>query len=356
LGGASGESGAGAGAAAAHRNGAGGATGGEEAAAGAAAGRRNSSGATGAEGAAAGAAAGRRNQTGATGGEDAAAGAAAARRNQPQASGAEGAAAGAAVANRNAPAASGAEGAAAGAAIANRNAPAASGFAGAAGGYAAVRSNFNHPNMYGQAWYGEHHSAWAARGWAVGAAWTAPTIEALAVHCGYDSSTAISYNYGGNVTCLDGNVVINGQPAGTAEEFSQQASDLAASGTVDEDPATDEWLPLGVFALVRNENQHPQLIMQLAVNQQGLIRGNYTDEVTDNTLPVRGAVDETTQRAAWTVGDNAYSVMEAGLSNLVAGEAPALIHKSGQTQRWLLVRLDKPNAGADEASGVEAPR
>ena len=27
-------------------------------------------------------------------------------------------------------------------------------------------------------------------------------------------------------------------------------------------------MPLGVFALVRNEHQHPQLIMQLAINKQ----------------------------------------------------------------------------------------
>ena len=63
---------------------------------------------------------------------------------------------------------------------------------------------------------------------------------------------------------------------------------------------------------MRNEQQHPQLIMQLAVNQQGILRGNYTDEVTDSTLPVHGAVDPKTQRAAWTVGNNKYSVMEAG--------------------------------------------
>lgn len=219
-----------------------------------------------------------------------------------------------------------------------------------------MRGNFNHPNMYGQQWYGDHQGAWAARGWTAGAAWTAPTVAVLAAHTGYDEATAVSYNYGGNVTCVNGNVVIDGQPAGTAEEFSQAASDLAASGVGIAPADDDEWLPLGVFALVRNESQHPQLIMQMAINQNGLIRGNYTDEVTDNTQPIQGAVDERTQRAAWTVGDNAYSVMEAGLSNLVAGEAPALIHKSGQTQRWLLVRLDQPpQDGGSAAPAANAP-
>jgi hypothetical protein len=144
-------------------------------------------------------------------------------------------------------------------------------------------------------------------------------------------------------------VVINGRSVGTAEQFSQQADELAETGTAAAASPDDKWLPLGVFALVRNEHQHPQLIMQLAVNQQGILRGNYTDEVTDSTLPVHGAIDRRSQRAAWTVGDNKYSVMEAGLNNLTQSEAPALIHKNGTTQKWLLVRLSQ----ASQADGTK---
>jgi hypothetical protein len=79
------------------------------------------------------------------------------------------------------------------------------------------------------------------------------------------------------------------------------------------------------------------------INQRGVVRGNYTDEVTDTTLPVHGAVDQQTKRVAWTVGDNKYSVMEAGLNNLTGNEAPALMHKNGSTQRWLQVRLEQPS-------------
>jgi hypothetical protein len=72
------------------------------------------------------------------------------------------------------------------------------------------------------------------------------------------------------------------------------------------------------------------------------LRGNYTDETTDHTLPIQGGVDPKTQRAAWTVGDNTAAVMEAGMSNLTQGEAPALLHKNGKTERWVLVRLPQP--------------
>src|SRR3954453_2270027 len=91
--------------------------------------------------------------------------------------------------------------------------------------------------------------------------------------------------------------------------------------------------------MVRDEHQHPHLIMQFAINRQGMLRGNYTDEITESNQPIRGAVDQTTQRAAWIVGDHRNLVMEAGLSNLAEGDAPALIHKNGKTDHWLLVRL-----------------
>ena len=165
---------------------------------------------------------------------------------------------------------------------------------------------------------------------------------------GYGAATPTSYNYGVNVVSQDGNVSVNGQNVGTNAEFSQQAADLAATGTA-ADTSTGDWMPLGVFAMVRNEQQHPQLIMQMALNKQGILRGNYTDELSEHTLPIHGAVDQQTQRAAWTVGNNQQTVMEAGLSDLASGEAPALIHKNGKTDHWILIRLDQPGQPAGDA-------
>ena len=317
-----------------------------------AAGEKKAGQATEAQGAAAGAAAANRNTPTATGAQGAAAGEAAANRNTPTATGAQGAAAGAAAANRNSPQYSGAEGAAAGAAAANRNSLPLAGAAAAGTGYAAVRNSFNQPGMYGRGWYGDHPGAWAPVSWGAGAAWAPATWGAVAGMYGYANTTPVPYNYGGNVNYQNGNVVVDGQPVGTAAEFSQQASDLAQTGNQADVSDTDKWLPLGVFAMVRNENQHPQLILQMAVNQQGILRGNYTDEVTDHTAPIHGAVDKQTQRVAWTVGDNQTTVMEAGLNNLTQNEAPALIHKNGKTDHWILVRLDQSKT--DGASGVSA--
>lgn len=314
------------------------------AAAGAAAANRNNPSASGAEGAAAGAAAANRNKPAASGAEGAAAGAAAANRNKPAASGAEGAAAGAAAANRNKPAATGAEGAAVGAAAANRNQPLAAGAVPAAAGYAAVRDSFNHPEVYSPQWYGNHQNAWTAANWSTGSAWTPTNMAGVASYLGYANNTPTSYGYGSNVVYQDGNVLVDGQSVGTAEHFSQQAADLAQVGQNAKTTDAEDWLPLGVFALVRDEDQHPQLTVQLAVNKQGILRGNYNDVVVDHVLPIHGAVDQETQRAAWTVDNNKNFFMEAGLSNLTSGESPTLIHKSGRTERWLLVRLPQPES------------
>ena len=107
---------------------------------------------------------------------------------------------------------------------------------------------------------------------------------------GYGNAAPLSYNYGSNVMYQDGNVLVAGQNVGTAADYSQQAADLAPLGAQADAAPTEKWLPLGVFAMVRNEQQHPQLIVQLAVNEQGILRGNYTDEVSDHTAPIHGAV------------------------------------------------------------------
>ena len=191
--------------------------------------------------------------------------------------------------------------------------------------------------------------AWAPTGWAAGAAWAPTSWGTVAGLYGYGNNRPISYDYGNNVNCQNGNVLVDGQNVGTAEDFSQQAADLAETGTQADISATEKWLPLGVFAMVRNEHQHPQLIAQLAINEQGILRGNFTDEVTDHTSPIHGAVDKQTQRAAWTVGDNKQTVMEAGLNNLTQSEAPALIHKNGKTDHWILVRLDQSKQHGSDA-------
>ena len=210
---------------------------------------------------------------------------------------------------------------------------------------AAVRGNFAGYGVYGHGWYTNHPGAWFAAGWAAGAVWNAATWNSIGDWFGYDNAAPVDYDYGTNIVYQDNNVYVNGQDTGTSAQYYGQASSLAAAGTDVKAPADEQWLPLGVFALSPAGQQQANIVVQLAVNKQGIIRGNYTDTLTDQPAAIHGAVDEKSQRASWTVGDNKSTVMETGLYNLTKDEAPVLVmFGKERTEQWLLVRLKNNEA------------
>lgn len=209
---------------------------------------------------------------------------------------------------------------------------------------AAVRTNYAHWGVYGRGWYVQYPGAWLATAWAAGAAWNASTWGDASAYCGYSDEPPVYYDYGNNVSYEDGNVYVNGDNAGTAEQYYDQAAKIAATGAEADAPADGDWLPLGVFAFSRPDQQKSDISIQLAVNRQGVIRGNYTDSATNQNQVIQGSVDKQTQRVAFTVGDNKKDVIETGLYNLTKEEAPCLLHVGTErTEQWLLVRLKKPD-------------
>ncbi len=208
----------------------------------------------------------------------------------------------------------------------------------------AVRGSYHHWDFYGRGWYGRYPGAWHAAGWAAGAAWRTCAWGTAAAYCGYAQSPPMYYDYGNNVTYQDNSVYVNGDSVGTAEQYYDQATTIASTGAAAEAPADGDWLPLGVFALTKTDTDKSDVTIQLAVNKQGIIRGNSTDTETNKNQVVQGSVDKQTQRVAFTVGDNSTEVVETGLYNLTKDEAPCLIHfGKDRTEQWLLVRLHKPD-------------
>lgn len=227
----------------------------------------------------------------------------------------------------------------------------------------AVRSNYNHWNMYGPGWYTNHPGAWFAAGMTADAIWRTATWNSVGAWLAYPAIQPTYYDYGNNVAYQDGSVYVDGEDVGTSQQYYEQASQLAQVGAqADVANATDapdtsaegdegEWLPLGVFALTRSGGTKSDVSIQLAVNKQGIIRGNYTDTETGKTQVVQGSVDKQTQRVAFSVGDNASNLIETGLYNLTKDESPALVHVGqDKTEQWLLVRLNKPDTDASKAS------
>jgi len=213
-----------------------------------------------------------------------------------------------------------------------------------------VRTNFGYYNCFHPAWYAAHPGCWTAAAWANDAAWSAVGWAALASFWGIAAAGAsdiapVDYDYGTNVLYQNNNVYVNGQEVGTAQQYADQATTLAEKGQTANAPQTEEWKALGVFALVQGEETTSNNIFQLAVNKNGIIRGNYYDGLMDTTTEVYGAVDKKNQTAAWTIGKKKDRVFEAGIYNLTKEQTPVLVHfGKDKTQQWLLVRMQQPKS------------
>lgn len=210
---------------------------------------------------------------------------------------------------------------------------------------AAVRDNYRDWDVYNATWHTHHPDAWNAAGWGAWTAWRTASWNSVGSWMNYYPSTPIYYDYGTNVNYQDNSVYVNGQEAGTAQQYYDQASSIASSGTEASANPEEQWLPLGVFALVRPDHTKTQITLQIAVNKDGVIRGNYSDSVSGKTDVIHGAVDKETQRVAFTVGANNTTVVDTGLYNLTKDEAPVLIHKdASDPEQWMLVRLENPES------------
>ena len=163
------------------------------------------------------------------------------------------------------------------------------------------------------------------------------------------------YGSGGTVYYQNNVVYVNGQEYGSAEEYYNEATELAASVPEMTDAQAEgvEWMPLGVFALTAEGVNASNMYLQLALSKEGMIAGTFYNESTGATHPVEGMVDEKTQRAVWKAADgtNTNLVMETGVFNLTQDQAEVLVHFGPeQTQTALLVRLDESERPEAEES------
>jgi hypothetical protein len=228
----------------------------------------------------------------------------------------------------------------------------------------AVRNNFRNTNWYGdRGWYGNHFNRWWPGGWWFAGGMMSGLLWAdLFAWGGYGAYgggagggggvATIPYDYGTTVVYQDDGVYVQGSRVGSATEYSQQATSIAAQGNADAKIADDdEWRSLGVFAMTRSEETEASNFLSLAIDKTGLLRGSYYNAISDENARVTGKVDKKTQRAAWTIGDKKEPVYEAGISNLTKEQLTILVHKAdGKVEQMLLVRVKQGVPGAGPVS------
>ena len=214
----------------------------------------------------------------------------------------------------------------------------------------AVRTNFGYYNTFNPGWYAKYPGAWAAAGWTAARIWSAPAWGTVSSYCSYPAEP-IYYDYGETVVYSGDTVTVNGETEIPAADYAKQATDLATAGKdAKVEPKGDDFQPLGVFAMVGEGETKSTNIFQLAINKDGVIRGNYYNALTDTTEPVYGSVDKKTQRAAWTVADRKNPVYEVGVANLTKDETTMLVHYfQSSAQQFTLIRIEQPEGGTPPA-------
>ncbi|MFM7292517.1 MAG: hypothetical protein ACKO6B_15010 [Planctomycetia bacterium] len=112
--------------------------------------------------------------------------------------------------------------------------------------------------------------------------------------------------------------------------------------------AGEDWLPLGVFAVVPQgeaaeggaNGQHHNY-QQLAVDRQGAIRGNFYDAISDTLQPISGTVDRDTLTASWTVGTNG-SRFTAPLRAFTAPPRTVSVTSGGASRQLQMLPFERP--------------
>ena len=97
----------------------------------------------------------------------------------------------------------------------------------------AGRNWFYGNHLYTPGWCTIHPWAWSPAGYAAAdwaaAAWATATWASVGTWLGYADAEPYSYNYGNSIVYKDGEVYYGSQAAGTAQQYYQEAVNLASS-------------------------------------------------------------------------------------------------------------------------------
>lgn len=206
-------------------------------------------------------------------------------------------------------------------------------------------------------WWDHHHHGYPWY-W-----WTYARPTRLWTWFDYGWSTPYYWDYGPGeyIYYDDGYVYVNGEQYQPAPVYYENTVELVEQvPTITEEVAVEkEWLPLGVFAVTREGQAEAEVLVQLAITQDGLIGGTVHVQASGVTFPIEGTVEKETQRAVWSYTDdrNQRVIMETSVFNLTQPDATGLVQYSPDNIQVIeLVRLEPPEeATATAEAELPAP-
>ncbi|MGL5094607.1 MAG: hypothetical protein ACRDD1_03415, partial [Planctomycetia bacterium] len=108
-------------------------------------------------------------------------------------------------------------------------------------------------------------------------------------------------------------------------------------GTVAED---EEVMPFGRYRLAPGGANDSSRQMQLGCTKDGVLRGTHYDNLSESTLPVHGAVDKKSRKAAFTIGESGHVVFDTTLDELMKKKAVLIAHHpDGHSSKWTLTAI-----------------
>lgn len=156
---------------------------------------------------------------------------------------------------------------------------------------------------------------------------------------GYNNLNPVVYNY----TVSDGYIYNDGTQVAPVTVYESEADQIAESVQPPEE--ADQWMPVGVFAIVPQGTSDVDVTVQLAVGKNGAIAGTYFNKDGNVTLPLHGAIDQSKQRVAWKVGEEDPITMETGLDSLTRDKSTVIIYfENGVSETWNMLRVDEETA------------
>jgi hypothetical protein len=107
------------------------------------------------------------------------------------------------------------------------------------------------------------------------------------------------------------------------------------------DPNAGDWMMLGVYSLMTGPADDGTRLLQLAVDKQGHIRGNYYDSITNASHNVTGRIHQPSQQVQWTLDTNKQLLFFTPLSQLTQSQGVVYVKfPSGKQERWQLARME----------------
>jgi hypothetical protein len=170
-------------------------------------------------------------------------------------------------------------------------------------------------------WYGNHPNAWQ---YPHADAWAVASLAGANAWLGWGAAVPVDYDdYYENTE---------------SDTLLQDAGNLAVTGM--DDVASDgDWLSLGTYALAPQNQSQATLMLTLAVNKDGILRGTYLDLLSNSSQTIYGAIDKQSRRAAWVISPQGRVTMQTTLNDLTANNTPVSVQfENGRSELWSMVR------------------